>query len=301
MEFYWVNIGATHKTVIDQHFLGAPKSSVNKVGNEVTRLYWDNVGKVRQGDIIFCCYDQRISFLAIADGDSYTEERPITRSFREWDAVGNRVNVQIVELDRKVHSDEISAEFIARFNNRTAPSLFSNQATLNQIYMAHLPADAGMYLLDAVNQTARGEEAFISAGTTESAKISATTREALVMARVGQGKFRTDVIKRWGGRCALTGLQNVNLIVASHINAWALSDNAERLDVENGLLLAPHIDRLFDQGLISFSDDGGIQISPRLTAEDRVIFGLDRFTKIDSLSRENLSYLTRHRARFNFL
>jgi len=106
MEFYWVNIGTTHKTVIDQHFLWAPKSSVNKVGNEVTRFYWDNVGQVRQGDIIFCCYNQRISFLAIADGDPYSEKRPMTRSFREWDAVGNRVDVQIVELDRKVHRDE---------------------------------------------------------------------------------------------------------------------------------------------------------------------------------------------------
>ena len=301
MEFYWVNIGATHKTVIDQHFLWAPKSSVNKVGNEVTRLYWDNVGKVRQGDIIFCCYDQRISFLAIADGDSYTEERPVTRDFREWDAVGNRVDVQIVELDRKVHRDEIATEFIARFNNRSAPSLFSNQATLNQIYMAHLPADAGMYLLEAVSQTARCEEAFIRSGTTEPAKISATTREALVMSRVGQGKFRADLIKRWGGRCALTGLQNVNLMVASHINAWALSTNIERLDVDNGLLLAPHIDRLFDQGLISFSDRGTLQVSPSLNVEDREIFGLNRFRQIQALSRGNLFYLARHRRRFNYI
>lgn len=301
MEFYWVNIGGTHKTVIDQHFLWAPKSSVSKVGNEVTRLYWDNVGKVRQGDIIFCCYDQRISFLAIADGDSYTEARPMSRAFQEWDAIGNRVDVQIVELDRKVHRDEIATEFIARFNNRTAPSLFSNQATLNQIYMAHLPADAGMYLLEAVNQLARCEEAFISTGTTDSAKISATTREALVMSRIGQGKFRADVIKRWGGRCALTGLQNVNLMVASHINAWALSNNAERLDVENGLLLAPHIDRLFDQGLISFSERGTMQISPMLSGDDRAIFGLDRFRQIDALTIGNFSYLERHRKRFNFI
>lgn len=301
MEFYWVNIGTTHKTVIDQHFLWAPKSSVNKVGNEVTRLYWDNVGKVRQGDIIFCCYDQRISFLAIADGNSYTEERPMSRSFGEWDAVGNRVDVQIVELDRKVHRDEISSEFIARFNNRSMPSLFSNQAKLNQIYMAHLPADAGMYLLEAVNQTSRCEDAFIETGTLEPSKISATVREALVMARIGQGKFRADLINRWGGRCALTGLQNVNLMVASHINSWALSDNIERLDVENGLLLAPHIDRLFDQGLISFSDNGALRISPTLNGEDRVIFGLDRFTKIDALSKRNRTYLVRHRKRFNFL
>ena len=155
--------------------------------------------------------------------------------------------------------------------------------------------------LEAVNQTARSEDAFIRAGTSEPVKISATTREALVMARVGQGKFRADLIKRWGGRCALTGLQNVNLMVASHINSWALSDNTERLDVENGLLLAPHIDRLFDQGLISFSSNGLVQISPSLGAEDRIIFGLNRFTKIEALSERNLSYLDRHRKRFSFL
>ena len=90
-------------------------------------------------------------------------------------------------------------------------------------------------------------------------------------------------------------------MVASHINAWALSNNVERLDVENGLLLAPHIDRLFDQGLISFSLAGELQISPLLSGEDRVIFGLDRFTQIQSLSKGNLFYLERHRRRFNFI
>lgn len=158
-----------------------------------------------------------------------------------------------------------------------------------------------MYLLGAVNQTARCEEAFINSGTAEPTKISATTRGALVMARIGQGKFRTDLIKRWGGRCALTGLQNINLMVASHINAWALSDNVERLDVENGLLLAAHIDRLFDQELISFSERGTLKISPMLSKEDRLIFGLDRFTQIEALSKANLFYLERHRKRFNFI
>ena len=225
----------------------------------------------------------------------------MSRAFQEWDAIGNRVDVQIVELDRKVHRDEIATEFIARFNNRSAPSLFSNQATLNQIYMAHLPADAGMYLLEAVNQSARCEEVFINSGMTEPARIPATTREALLMARVGQGKFRMDVIERWGGQCALTGLKNVSLMVASHINAWAISNNIERLDVENGLLLAPHIDRLFDQGLISFSNSGTLHVSSALSSRDRTIFGLDRFTRIDTLSQGNLIYLERHRRRFNFI
>ncbi|TFW13299.1 HNH endonuclease [Duganella callida] len=300
MEFYWVNIGGTHKAVIEQHFLWAPISSVNKVGNEVTRLYWDNVASVKQGDVIFCCYEKRISFLARAHMDAYRERRPFNPAFKNWDEIGNRVDVEIIQLDREIHRDEISAEFIARFDSRSSPSLFNSQGTLNQIYMAHLPADAGMFLLEATRQTKLIDEALIDAGNVSTAKISKTTREALIQARRGQGQFRSDLIKRWGGRCALTGLQNTNLMVASHIEAWALCNNEQRLDVNNGLLLAPHIDRLFDQGLISFSNQGLLQIATRLNLEDRGILGLDRFTRLRDLTTANVSYLIKHQRRHGF-
>lgn len=300
MEFYWVNIGGTHKTVIDQHFLWAPISSISKIGNEITRLYWDNVANVRRGDVIFCCYNKHISFLALAQTDAYQQERPYNQSFKEWDEIGNRVDVEIIEIDRKITRDEISADFIARFDDRSSPSLFSNRKTLNQIYMAHLPADAGMFLLEATQQSKLLDEALIDAGNASSKKISKTTRESLIQARLGQGKFRADLIKRWDGKCALTGLQNINLMVASHIDAWALCNNEERLDVNNGLLLASHIDRLFDQGLISFSDSGQLQISQKLNPEDGYILGLDRYTHLRALTPANLGYLAKHRRRYNF-
>lgn len=159
--------------------------------------------------------------------------------------------------------------------------------------MAHLPADAGMFLLEATGQPQLIDEALIDAGNRSDKKIPRTTREALIQARLGQGKFRYDLINRWDGRCALTGLQNLNLVVASHIVPWALCDNDERLDVNNGLLLAAHIDRLFDQGLISFSNLGELQIATRLNANDRHILGLDRYTKLRPLSSANLNYLVR--------
>jgi hypothetical protein len=300
MEFYWVNIGGTHKAVMSQHFLWAPTSSISKTGNEVTRIHWDNVADVRQGDIIFCCYDQRISFLARAQTDAHQQTRPFDPSFKDWDKVGNRVDIEIIEIERKITRDEIATDFIAKFDNRTSPSLFSNRGTLNQIYMSHIPADAGMFLLEATNQTTLLDEALIEAGNVSPKKISSTTREALIQARRGQGKFRYDLINRWEGRCALTGLQNINLMVASHIHAWALCNNEERLDVNNGLLLAPHIDRLFDQGLITFSDLGQLQISPTLSTEDRYVLGLDRYTQLRSLRAGNLAYLAEHRRRYNF-
>ncbi len=59
----------------------------------------------------------------------------------------------------------------------------------------------------------------------------ATERDALVKARIGQGKFRAGVVASWrkGETCALTGLAVPEMLIASHIKPWRESSNAERL------------------------------------------------------------------------
>ncbi len=52
-------------------------------------------------------------------------------------------------------------------------------------------------------------------------------------------------------RCRITGVDRPEHLRASHSKPWRDSDNAERLDGENGLLLTPSIDHLFDRGFIS--------------------------------------------------
>lgn len=86
--------------------------------------------------------------------------------------------------------------------------------------------------------------------------VASTTTATLINARVGQGKFRKNVIETWGNKetCALTGIGTKALLVASHIKPWALCDSdKERLDGANGILLAAHVDKLFDSYLITFS------------------------------------------------
>jgi len=100
--------------------------------------------------------------------------------------------------------------------------------------------------------------------------LGITEAQSLLKSRRGQGKFRADLIYLWTGRCAVTGLSNVTLLRASHIKPWAVSNNYERLDAYNGLLLAASVDRLFDQGLISFSDNGALLIGSAVTQEDRL-------------------------------
>jgi len=97
----------------------------------------------------------------------------------------------------------------------------------------------------------------------------ATTRLAEILSRIGQGGFRSALLTRWGGGCAVTDLFCPELLRASHIKPWASSSPQERLDPDNGLLLAAHLDALFDRGLISFDDNGEMLISDRLPASER--------------------------------
>jgi hypothetical protein len=100
--------------------------------------------------------------------------------------------------------------------------------------------------------------------------IEPTTKEQQIQARLGQGKFRQNVITTWGIAecCAVTGINIKPLLIASHIIPWRESDNNQRLSGTNGILLCSHIDKLFDQYLISFDDLGQLVISSRLTETD---------------------------------
>ncbi|MDN5537353.1 HNH endonuclease [Comamonas sp.] len=126
-----------------------------------------------------------------------------------------------------------------------------------------------------------------------------TSRATTIMARVGQQKFRKQVMAFWGDACALSGVDVPTLLIASHIVPWSKSDADVKLDPFNGLLLAPHYDRLFDQGLISFSDEGSILLSPtaKRLAPD---FGLSATMKLRKIHPKHLPYLATHRESFGY-
>ena len=87
--------------------------------------------------------------------------------------------------------------------------------------------------------------------------ISETQKELLTFARIGQGKYRKDLIELWE-KCSVSECNMTDLLIASHIKPWSESSNEEKLDPYNGLLLLPNYDKLFDKHLISFNDDGKI-------------------------------------------
>lgn len=127
---------------------------------------------------------------------------------------------------------------------------------------------------------------------------STTEAERLIVQRVGQDMFRRGLIDYWEGRCPLSGLAVVELLRASHIKPWVdCETDKERLDVFNGLLLAPHLDAAFDRGFMTLDDEGCVVLSASLDAGARTALGLDGSLRQVALTGAHCAYLHWHRRR----
>ncbi len=140
------------------------------------------------------------------------------------------------------------------------------------------------------------DQAEVEKAISDYATLAETERIAIVKSRVGQGLFRKRLIDKYKGACIITGVSAKKLLVASHIKPWAVSNNEERLSEENGLLLSPTYDKLFDYGLISFSNQGNMIISSQLSDEDKTKLHLSTNIQYDlKMSSKMMEHLDYHR------
>ena len=180
----------------------------------------------------------------------------------------------INKLRPKEHIDLLRPLLPARYS-----PLQPNGNGLQSVYLTEVPASLAEVLIGLIGQeiapialAARNVkpvpaddldswERKIEQEVVSNSTIPETDRLALVRARNGQGLFKERVSKI-ESRCRITGVDNPVHLIASHCKPWRDSTNEERLDGENGLLLTPSIDHLFDQGFIGFEDNGALIISP---------------------------------------
>jgi hypothetical protein len=124
----------------------------------------------------------------------------------------------------------------------------------------------------------------------------ATEAERLVVQRLGQNLFRNGLLDYWDSVCAVTGLAVPELLRASHIKPWAdCGTDAERLDVFNGLLLAPHLDAAFDRGFMTIDDAGRVIVSDLLDPTSRHLLGLEKPLCVHRLDDKHRAFLAWHR------
>lgn len=120
-------------------------------------------------------------------------------------------------------------------------------------------------------------------------KGETVTRE--VKTRVNQSFFREMVLANYASKCAITGIDIPQLLLASHIIPWSKNEN-ERLNPENGICLSPLYDKAFDKGLISINTNYQIILSKEIKAKSQTTFYSNHFAPIENLKIvEPLKYL----------
>ena len=279
MRYWWVNQNQTYRHEVPGGYLWSPKRKINGHRN----AFYEFMREVAPGDLVFSFCDARIRAVGIAR--SYAYEAPKPEEFgaagRNWEDIGWRVDVRFDEVLHEFRPSAWIDELRPLFPSRYAP-LQRDGRGLQGIYLTELPQDLALTLARLISaevfslaqQGTTAEEALrvpqqeivlweehlrreIERDTT----IPNTDREALVVARRGQGLFR-ERVQAIEFRCRVTHVDNPAHLRASHCKPWRDSNHEERLNGENGLLLTPSIDHLFDRGFISFEGNGRLLVSP---------------------------------------
>lgn len=115
--------------------------------------------------------------------------------------------------------------------------------------------------------------------------------------REGQDEYRKKLLEECPF-CPITMINEESLLIASHIKPWAVSDSKERIDPNNGFILSPLYDKLFDRGYITFSDDKRVSISNWLSRQVKERIGIkeNQFFQFLPINEARTNYLEYHRS-----
>ncbi|WLV25871.1 HNH endonuclease signature motif containing protein [Aciduricibacillus chroicocephali] len=127
----------------------------------------------------------------------------------------------------------------------------------------------------------------------EQIEITETEKERVIKSRIGQSTFKKSLINI-EKKCSLCSVTDERFLIASHIKPWSQSNNRERLDANNGLLLCPNHDTLFDKGYISFDEDGVILVSSSLDKRTKIFLNINENIKI-KMNNNQQDYMKWHR------
>ena len=317
MRYWWVNQNQTFRQEIEGGYLWSPKRNKNGHRNP----FYEFMREVAPGDIVFSFCDARIAALGIVSG--YCRESPKPEEFgnvgANWSQIGWRVGVRWQRLTNAIRpKDHIG---------RLRPDLASKYAPLTQegnglqsVYLTVVSPALASMLFSLIGQEATrvadvGHEVSkierdtpapeqdieewerrVEIEITSDVAIRETEKSALVLARRGQGQFR-DNVRAVERACRITKVERMEHLIASHLRPWRDSSNEQRLDGENGLLLTPTVDHLFDKGFISFEDSGQLIVSPVADPVSLKRMGIDHERRINvgAFSDGQRRYLDFHR------
>lgn len=301
MSYWWVNHSQTSKAELDGGYLWSPTKKKNGSHNEG----YKNMTSTRVGDLVFSFSDGLIKAIGVVKVKCVDSSVPeeFGAKAEQWNKDGYLV---------KVDWERLESSFRVKINiNKIKDLLPAKHSPIQQngngnqgIYLAAIHEELGDKLIRLINEeneylkpdiedTVRIVEEEAEEDNIKKSDASPTEKQQLIKARIGQGKFRNEVIKI-EKTCRVTKIYALKFLTDSHIQPWCKSSNFEKLDGNNGLLLSPHIDKLFDQGWISFEDNGDIMISQTIPTNLLMSWGVD-VKNVGAFNKKQIVYLEYHR------
>lgn len=312
MRYWWVNQNKTFEQELRGGYLWSPKTKANGARNP----FYEYMREVASGDLVLSFQGAHIRAIGVAQSFAYECPKPAEfgSTGSNWSRVGWKVEVHYVRLTHQIRPADHLAALTPHMPARHAP-LQADGRGLQSVYLTELPAPLMHALATLIGREARDlmtanyqreETGTYGRGFAEweehlrreierNPNIDATEREQLILARRGQGTFKRNV-HRLEHACRITGVNRLEHLRASHIRPWRdCETNEQRLDGENGLLLTPSVDHLFDRGFISFENDGRLIVSPVAHAESLRRMGVPthetlRLGSFSAGQRRNLDY-----------
>ncbi len=314
MRFWWVNQNQTWRHEIARGYLWSPKK--NKIGQ--TNPFYESMREVSPGDLVLSFRDTLIVAIGIAQSNCYECPKPTEfgDAGRNWSEIGWKVDVTFTDLTNKIRPKDHILRLRGLLPSKYSPLSASGNG-YQSVYLTEIPEPLFRAIASLIGAEAAHASQIAQGFVRDVAAVvpaqdvavweehlrdsiandpTVTNREAIVLARRGQGLFRRRV-SVLETRCRVTGVSNPEHLRASHCKPWRDSDNDERLDGENGLLLTPSIDHLFDRGFISFEGDGTLIVSPVADKSSLQRMGVDteRILKVGAFSEGQRTYLEYHR------
>jgi putative restriction endonuclease len=287
MAVWWVFQNKSYTRSRAGGYLWAPLK--DKLGHK--KSHWETMAEVQPGDIVLSSVGRKIVATSIAKSAAYRSEQPDSRDAEFWDGEGRRVDVAYADLCDPFPVDKLS-DLFPLLSEDEGPLSVGGRGKLGYLFAIN-PA-AAKQILDRIGQQEDVDQILARAVGADSPG-PVTTVDRTQKVRIGQQKFREGVLQLWSGRCAISRVSDSRLLIASHIKSWRLSNDQERIDPYNGLLLEAGLDRLFDQNLISFTDEGTILISSTLTHADQEALGLKGDMHLYRVNNRTKLYLQFHR------
>ncbi|WP_458722404.1 HNH endonuclease [Pseudomonas brenneri] len=301
--FWWVNHKQTFKSEFEGGYIWSPKANRNGARNKT----YDNLTQVKPGDVVVSYADGQIKAVGVARQNYSEAVKPEAFGLTgaNWANSGWLVPVEWTSLSFPV-SPKAHIDRIQPLLPKKSSPLQANGNGNQGCYLAAISSELGKLVLDIIGrsspdalQTIRDLKVLVEADVAEvkiqnSVGIPDTEKEQLIRSRRGQGIFRQRALAI-ESQCRLTGVNDQSFLIASHIKPWKDCANDERLDGSNGLMLAPHIDKLFDSGWISFSDNGDLLTAP---GSEKVMdaWNVNPNKNVGKFHPEQCRYLDHHRS-----